>query len=380
MVESKRAASLIIGLMAAAVAAGACDPYERYGKNGDHLGPVDPVNFPPANLGTGGDRLRAGRGSFSEIRAFAGGMEIGYFTFAVPASAVDPTLLLDGTAPVQPVPAGYRMSEGCTPPPGYVWNDATSPITEDHRKDQHGSVLSALPRVTYTPGVVPASSYVPVVAEVPVNVSGRPCQVFKSEKQILGKLAEEMGKKEPLLPTDLMRSGKYFAWLVIDPAAAVYKLGESARNGDPGLGLQKWGWFNRYLAAYLDGGEIPTRQETVMDGMPPMPRMETRMVTQRLFYPRSPVIGMNAMGMPVMAPGARGAGYDVLAAARGTPGYSPLCEVFTYHAGAAKAPADLPKDVATIEAMFNPMPNPMDPTVEPIRPAMPRFVYCLQVR
>jgi hypothetical protein len=379
MAGPKRVGCLIVGCIAAV--AGACDPYERFGKNNDHLGPVDPVNFPPANVGVGGDRLRAGRGSFTEVRAFAGGMPVGYFPYTVPGMASDPIRVLDGMTPTLPTPPAYVFSNGCVPPPGYVWSDETSPVTEDHRKDQQGHVLSALPAVVYRPGVAPVSSYVPVVAEVPVSASGRPCQQFKSEKQLVDTLRKEMGKKEDeFSAADIPRSGKYHAWLVIDPAAAVYPLGQSAATKHEGVGLQKWGWYNRYLAAYLDGGEILTRQVMVMEGMPPAAKMVTRMVTQRLFYPRSPVIGMNAAGMPTMAPGARGAGYDVLEFRKGEAGYSPVCQVFTYHTGTPMAAADLPKDVATIEAMFNPPPNPMDPTVEPIRPAMPPYVYCLQVR
>lgn len=366
MAVPKRVGCLVLGCLVAATLVG-CDPYDRFGKNNDHLGPVDPVTFPPANLGVGGNRMQAGRGTFTETRAFVGGMPVGYFPYAVAAGPMDPLRVTQ--IPARPA---YQFTDACVPPAGYVWDEMTSPINEDHRKDQAWPVFTALPSATYTPGVAVTSPYVPVVAEKTVAVGGRPCQAFKSETQIVETFKKEMNNPK-FVAADIMPTGKLFAWLLIDPAAAVYPLGQSANTMHPGLGLQKWGWYNRYLAAYLDGGEIATAPAMVMEGMPPAPVMVTRMVTQRLFYPRSMVTGMNAAGMPTMAPGARGAGYDVLEFKKGDPGYSPVCRVFTYDTLMPMAAADLPKDVATIEMMFN------APMME-IRPATPPLVYCLQVR
>jgi hypothetical protein len=89
------------------------------------------------------------------------------------------------------------------------------------------------------------------------------------------------------------------------------------------------------------------------------------MVPQKLYYPRSQVIG--SMGM---AAGARGAGYDVLQFKKGDPGYSPICEIQTYDAGMPLAPADLPKDAQAIETAFG----------MTLMPGMNRYVFCLQVR
>jgi hypothetical protein len=74
--------------------------------------------------------------------------------------------------------------------------------------------------------------------------------------------------------------------------------------------------------------------------------------------------------MTTAAPGRLGAGYDVLQARRGQPGYSPLCQVLTYDAGALKDSAALPRDAQAIEMMFAP---------ETLLPATPAYVYCLQV-
>jgi hypothetical protein len=111
----------------------------------------------------------------------------------------------------------------------------------------------------------------------------------------------------------------------------------------------------------------------VMEGTPPAPRKVRRLGTQRLFHPRSLVIEMGPTMMPVMAPGRIGAGYDVLESKRGDARYSPLCAVFTYDAGMPLRPEELPKDAATIEAMFNTQ-------AAPLRPGTPPLVYCLQVR
>jgi hypothetical protein len=85
------------------------------------------------------------------------------------------------------------------------------------------------------------------------------------------------------------------------------------------------------------------------------------------------VITTGADGKTSMADGKVRSGYDVLAAARGQAGYSPVCEVMTYDAGMPLPVEMLPRDAAVIEAMFNTM-------AAPLRPASPPYAYCLQVR
>ncbi len=352
------------------LAASACDPYHRLGDDNASLGPVDPLNFPPANLGVGGDRTVPGRGTFTEIPAFADGAQVGYFTYAVPATAPDPLRLREDGKPYSfmPVPTAYVFDPAgaspipaqspCTPPQGWSYD----PRRDDVRYDEQGNIFTALPRATYAVGAPVTSSYVPIVAQAPVSAAGRPCQKLKSAKA----LAATLGLPAP---AGIMTDDKYLAWLVIEPAAGVYPAGQSAST-HPGLGLQRWGWFNRYLLAYLDGGYIPTEPAVVMEG--PAMKGVTRMRPQRLYTPRSMVLTVTAMGS-VPTAGRMGAGYDVLQARRGDGDYSPLCAVFTYDAGMPLAPADLPKDAAIIEATFNTM-------EAPLRPATPALVYCLQVR
>jgi hypothetical protein len=350
----------------------ACDPYARFGADGNHNGPVDPLNFPPANLGTGGDRTKPGAGVFTEIRAFAGGTEVGYFNYPSrpPGTAFDPVRLRTAGAPYAPVPVPpayvfdpadstpFPTRSPCEAPPGWTFNERV----DDIHLDEQGNVFAALPRGTYAPGVAVSSSYVPVVSMVSLSAAGQACQARKSETQVL----DQLGLATPDMA---MASGRYVAFMIIEPAAAVFPRGMTAAT-HPGLGLQKWGWYGGYLLAYLDGGYVPT--EDGMDtSMPPMP--VTRMKTQRIYYPRSMVMSTSSTGAMTMAAGVLGAGYDVLEAKRGDPGYSPVCAVYTYDAGMPLPAGDLPRDAQTIEMMFNTMDAPVRPSTNP-------YVYCLQVR
>jgi hypothetical protein len=326
-----------------AVLAAACDPYQRFGKNDDSLGPVDPAAFPPANLGTRGDRSRAGAGTFTQLGAFSGGMPAAYFSYPLPAALLAGDPLQVGAAPI-----AYAFDEMCQPPAGYAFDQRRDEV----RLDRQGSIFTALPHATYAPGVPVSSSYVPLVARAPISAAGRPCQKLKSEAAVKQAMKQAGLSAAP--------DGTFLAWLIIDPAAGVYAPGKSPAN-DPGLGLQSWGWYNRYLLAYLDGGELP-----VATG---------KLVPQKLYYPRSmvTVTAMNPDGgapATTASPGRLGAGYDVLSARRGEAGYSPLCQVFTYDTGMPTDIGALPRDARLIEATF---------PADTLQPGSPPFVYCLQV-
>ena len=240
--------------------------------------------------------------------------------------------MFDPAAGVSPLPP----TNPCTAPAGYTFDE----IRDEVRMDQQGSVFATLPEAMYPPGTAASSTYVPVAAEWPKSSAGQPCQKFKSRAQVESALGAQMP------------SGKFLAWLVIDPAAAVYRHDQDPDADPRGLDLQKWGWFRRYLLAYLDGGYIPTVEEMVTEAG--VSKQVIKMRPQRLYYPRSLVITTAANGMTAMAAGVRGAGYDVLEAKRGDADYSPVCEVFTYEASPmpmALTPALLPKSVAEIEAI-----------------------------
>jgi hypothetical protein len=337
------------------------DPYQSLNDESVGLGAVDPVNFPPDNLGQDGNRMQPGSGSFVAVAAFVAGQPVEYYAYPVnTAASRDPLRVLDDGKPYPGVstPAAYVFDAAddkpipdtnrCTPPDGYQ---------PDMRKDptanwfhQQNNIFTDLPKATYTAGVAAATSYVPVVAETRISSKGQTCQDLKSSKRLSDMLSGKLPKG----------TGSYLAWLIIDPAAQVYSAGGKP---DLGTGIQKWGWFNRYLLAYLDGGYIPTRDDVLTS--PDMTMMKTvkHMVTQKLYVPATVA---DDMGNPT--DGAPGQGYDVLEAKRGDQTYSPICEVRVYD---TKNPmlkaADLPKDAAMIEMMFG-----------PTTPATPHYVYCLQ--
>jgi hypothetical protein len=353
----------LLPILLFSIAATSCDQYQRFGKNpDDSLGPVDPVNFPGPNLGARGDRTKAGSGSFNQIRAFAGDGEAPYFAYPVPAALLpDPRLVKALSMP----PAYVFDGSKCKAPPGY--DREKSRQQDELPLDQQGNIFTALPKATYMPGLASTSTYVPIVTQFSASAAAEPCQRLKSEAALK--------KAGPPPKTD----GRLLAWLLIDPAAAVYPLGKSADTDS--IGLQRWGWFNRYIVAYLDGGEIAIEPDPMT--------MEPRLVTQKLYYPRSMVgvtkPGPDGMPMETMTAGRIGAGYDVLQAKRGDMGSSPLCQVFTYDLGFAAKPKDdpamlppLPTSAAAVEEMVGTVEAPKDP-MRPIRPAVPPFVFCLQV-
>ncbi|HXU80748.1 MAG TPA: hypothetical protein VN914_05085 [Polyangia bacterium] len=356
------------------------DPYKDLKNETVGLGAVDPVNFPAENLGQDGNRMQPGSGTFLEISAFAGGQTIGYFAYPVKTAAMrDPLRLIENGKPYAavPTPTAYAFDatdeapvpakNRCSPPAGYKPDKRLDPIEGWY--ERQGNVFTDLPKATYNPGVASSSTYVPVVAEARVSSNGRVCQEFKSEKGI--SISRAGGK----LPAT---SGRFLAWLIIDPAASVFAFDDADQTPATSIVLQKWGWYSRYMVAYLDGGYVPT--EAVDVGTMDMPLPITRMIPQKLYYPRQIAVMDPMTMMPAAAPGKRGDGYDVLTAARGMPGYSPICEVVTYAtAPAAMPPAPpalplpvemLPKDAAAIEMTY----------AMTFMPGSPRYVYCLQVR
>ncbi len=257
-----------------------------------------------------------------------------------------PLRLSDNGAPYAkvPTPSAYVFDplDPCVPPSNYLYD----PRRDDVPLDQQGPVFTALPSATYVPGVLPTWSYVPVVAEAVVQAPAQACQAFKSEATL---------KANGLLPRP---DGKYLAYAIVDVAAPVYRVGQTAATSN-GFGVQKLGWYDHYIVAYLDGGEVPTAPEA-------KDATKTQMVTQKLYYPSS-ILPSGTMPMPVK--GAPGAGYDVLEHARGEAGYSPVCAVYTYDTGAPLTVDKLPTDVDTINQLYG----------ATIKPAPVPYVFCLQV-
>lgn len=329
-------------------------------------GPADPLDYPPAYLGTGGDRTRPAVGSFNEIAAYVAGDRRGYYSFPFSTAALSSTTrpapdplalrLGDDVNPAVPTPKAYVFDgvnglpfggrPKCIAPADYQFN----PQTDAMPRDRQDNLFSTLPSASYSFTRTPTWSYAPVINEVALESVDFDCQSWKSEETLL----KTYKNLEP--------SGRYLLWPIIDTGAAVYRLGQT-RTNSTGFGPQRFGWFNHYIVAYLDGGYIPTVASNLEDGTEVL-----RMRTQRLFFPRSQVIS-TVRGEAVTANGAIGAGYDVLEKARGDNGFSPVCQVFTYDAGPATAVADLPKDADTIIANFE----------STFRPASPAYFFCLQL-
>jgi len=406
----------------------ACNPYsEQQGEF--NAGPVDPANFPAPYLGTGADppgpAFRGGRGRFIEVAAFANDRLVGYYSFPFTATqlapGVDSLRLLDGdqpykplsSAPAIPVPNAYVFdpappnpfpsSAKCDAPPGYNYN----PQTDDMRLDEQSNIFTLLPLATARPGVASTFEYIPVVSEIPVTAAGMACQSLKSEKL----LNKTLGNPSP--------SGNYLLWAIIDPAAGVYRVGQSptyslSDGGQnpafaPGVGVQKYGWFGHYYLAYIDGGYISTQTAIVNN------RQVLRMRTQRLYFPStisSPAVRCGSSNCTpgqvcanntcqscnaarpcptgftcptsgplngiCNAPGAQGAGYDILQARRGDANYSPVCEAWTY---TANTPGGSPRPLAvselpTGETGINALPNP---SPSQVTTGVNRLIYCPQV-
>ena len=375
------------------------DPYGGLKAENLGLGAVDPVTFPAENLGTDGNRMQSGAGTFVETSAWVGGAPVGYFAYPMKTAATrDQLRLLDEGKPYATIPPAYAFDatdeqpvpdkNKCKAPAGYQADKRLDPAPGWYT--HQGNIFTALPVATYNPGVASASTYIPVVAEARASSSGRICQDLKSEKGLSTALAGKLPKA----------TGKYLAWAIIDPGAAVFAFDDMEQDPKTSIVVQKWGWYNRYLLAYLDGGYIPFADVMVPVPMsdPPAMKTVTRMVTQKLYFPRSQIEVTDADGMKTKVAGKLGIGFDVLTAKRGTAadpaavppivGYSPVCEVFSYDAAPpvmppmppmpapppAVVPAEnLPKTAADIE-------NPMMMFAATIMPATPKYIFCLQVR
>lgn len=417
-------------LLASITLSGACDPYEgRFDEDEEfNAGGADPYNFPPPYRGNNCfssicARQTAGSGTFTEVAAFAKGKPVGYYAFpfspsqvlttgysppsagAWPDGAIDPLRVSGpGTdfrqsagnpAPVAMVynfdpPGGSEPlapKAKCKPPADYKPN----PFREGVRADEQWNVFTFLPdRFTSFPfGALPTWSYRPIVAEVPVTTKDLDCQAVKSEQTLLkkadaGNLDVPRGQPEP--DPKVGRLGqptpdRFLAWALIDPGAAVVRVGERPdllQGGKvSGTSVQKYGWYGQFIVAYIDGGYIPVEDGPRVTGAP-----TKRMRTQRLYYPRSDVI---RTGSKSPTPGALGQGYDVVQADRFTDAslYSPVCEVWTYALSGPTRQEDLPKDEATILSLasstLEPARTAQSPTAyTPSTAITPRYLFCLQ--
>jgi len=358
-----------------------CDVYKDHFTGDFNAGSADPFNYPPPYRGVGATRNIAGSGSgITEVRAFVGGNGIGYFLFPYGTSQVvtpgytytaaqisnqrTTALNASRTLPLAYVfdPPGtntaFPATPQCNAASGYVYNRRT----DDVRYDDQGNIFIGLPNANFPQGGLPTWTYVPIVQEVPVTSNGEPCQDIKSEKTLLTRSDVSVQKSDD--GSKGVPDGKFLAWALFDPGSAVYRAGQTSATSQ-GVAIQRWGWYQQFLVAYLDGGYIPLASAT-------------QFRTQKLYIP-SQVIPTGTPTPPV-GPGRVGAGYDVLEFSPGDPGYSPICEVQVYTTTATTTQASLPKSAAAAAAM-TPVNAPANPPAGSIvsGTTVPPFVFCLQI-
>ena len=381
-----------------------CHPYDPYFKGDFNAGAIDPFNFAPPYRTTGGvsttqlaqfgipsscTQVVAGSCSILEFRAFINGAATGYFRFPFPPSQITttqyaPVATTYGTGPnplnpdlFTPLrvssswPNGYVFdaagppdSTNCKPPANYSYDR----FRDDVHYDQQGNIFSSLPNANYPTGGNPTWSYIPVVQEVPVTSQGPACQGIKSEATLLSNRSDVSVPRGPDLPDGTRTGqpdGKYLAWGIVDPGAPVLKVGETSATGTPGgFTHQRYGWFNQYILAYLDGGYIP------VGGSP------LRLQTQRIYYPSSFNGTTNCGTTQAPITCALGNGQDVLQFPRSDPRYSPVCQVIAYPATTG---GGIPRDAATIETTYAAVLAPPPAPSVPGGPIVPTFIFCLQV-
>ncbi len=374
-----RVQRMVLSLSLALTGLSGCNVYERWDGGEFNAGPVDAQNFPPDYLGAGATRQRAGSGSFTARRAHAGEQQREYFLFpfsSTQRAASSPTAALtvrsDGKpTSAAPTPSAYVFDPDterpkCKAPEGYEY-DA---LRDDVRYDDQGVIFTRLPTATYNPGAEPTWSYVPIISRVQVTSHGESCQSIKSEKALVASRDVEVALTTLANGTMVgIPDSTFHAYAIIEPGAGVYHYDAAGkRNPETGVGLQKWGWYNQYLLAYLDGGPVPTEEATA-NNVPVV-----RMVAQKLYYPRSQVtVGSSNRTVTI------GQGYDVLEATRGDPGYSPVCQVLTYDAGGPLTPDQLPKSAAEVVARFGGTLRPPVKNAGDRSPVGDAYAYCLQL-
>lgn len=318
----------------------ACNPYNNF--DGEYwAGSIDPARFPAAYLGKQPGPPEQSGGVIQAVSAYSNGQAVSYYQFPFSASQTsgmgDPLAL----APLKP--ASDAVASGAPTPKAYVFDasaTAAFPTTSkcvapqnylyDARRDayrlsEQGVIFTSLPS---------DDGYVPIIAEVPVTSHGESCQAIKSNRTVLDRNGKGVDVPGTGTPFRSEADGKYLAFALVDPGAAVtptltYDDSGAPLENDPAI--VHLGWFNQYLVAFLDGGYVPT--ESV-----PMTAMNdayTKMKVQTLFVPTQ-IPGKDKDGNVVPVKGglavdaAGDAPWHILQSTRGSAGYSPVCHVLSY--------------------------------------------------
>jgi hypothetical protein len=366
----------LLGLLTAA----GCNPYQNLG--GDfYLGAVDATNFQPPYLGAGFTATRSVGTISPSLAGTKGGGAVGYYPFP---TVGDPTIIDvasgGGTASIYIFDGDDGTDTNkCKPPSkNYVYDVQRDYVNFNFQGNvfEDESPVPVLPVVDTDPNDPP---YVPVYAEVPVTSNGENCQSIHSAENLVKDktVTVATGPKpidDPSAHATGNPDGKYLAIAMIDPRAEV--LLPDGSLGPNFLGATRWGYYNHYLAGYLEGGQIPTAMATMPDpnGGPDIPIIVAKLAT--LLAPNTSIdpktmmpVGCDTADPTDPAAPCIGLGADLLEgvngadATRGASGYSPICHIRTF------TPAD-------------PTMPPLDPgDVDPasLDPDAGAFVYCLQV-
>ena len=360
-----------------------CFPYKNH--DGDYYsGPVDPTLFPPAYQGAG-FADSGSFGTFMAAQAFVtNGDMVFYYLFPGATTKLRTESSTNGMVTVKDRAPVYvfdgdpsKDSSKCVAPQNYVYDERR----DDVHFDVQGNIFQQK-QTSKDPAALPSDAgYVPVYSEVPVASGGEGCQTLHSADGVMAsKQLTLMTAPAPLGSPDFRPvghpDGKYLAYAVIDPAADV-RLPDGTLNPNTMLGPQRFGWYDHFMVAYIDGGYVPTTMVTVPGMMGAPDEMQIVAQSMTLYAPNT---WLDAMGNPTGCDptdptgATSGApclaqGFDVIdgvggmAAVRGKAGYSPICHVLTY------TPAD-PTALPTDPSMIDPA------TVDPDTATL---VYCLQV-
>lgn len=379
----------------------ACNPYNRGGDY--YAGAIDPSSFPSAYVGVGFDP----HSTFGTIKpvpattavANVGDVAVGYFAFPVPGG-VDPLTLKQLVNDIpEDKPLAYvfdgdpsQDTTRCSAPKDYVYDERTDFVRFDHQANvfQQRQVTTGPRR---DPPSLPSDpGYVPIYAEVPVNSNGEDCQSVKSAEGLVASGHVDFPNGKNAAPPGVntkpvgLADGKYLAMAIVDPAAQVWSpvpdgAGSITLALDPNtlLGPQRFGFFDHYLVAYLEGGYVPNTAITAADGttmsvvakamslyLPDTFFDPNKMSMPQVIYnPSAPLSDANTplAALSMRLPGVI-VGTDGKSGRRGDSGYSPICQVHTYKPTGST--------YATSISQITPL--MVDPETNGTT-----FIYCLQV-
>jgi hypothetical protein len=387
--------------MLPALVLAACNPYDREGDY--YAGAIDPGLFPSAYVGVGFDP-QAMQGEIKPAPASTavdnvGDVGVGYFAFPVP-DGVDPLTLKQIVNNIpQDKPLVYvfdgdpsKDTTKCTAPKDYVYDERTDFVRFDHQGNifQQRQVTTGPRR---DPSALPSDpGYVPIYAEVPVNSDGEDCQGVKSAEGIVSSNHVDFPNGKDSAPPGVntkpvgLADGKYIAMAIVDPAALVWSPVPDGNGSitlalDPNtmLGPQRFGFYDHYLVAYIEGGYVPNTTIAAADGTTmsviakPMSLYLSNTQFDKnkqnnptiIYNPSAPLSDGNTpiAAIALRLPGVI-VGSDGKSGRRGDPGYSPICQVHTYK--------PVGSTYATSISQITPL------SVDPENNGS-TFIYCLQV-